>query len=458
MSNVSRLSADGSSNQNVSVTNTTPSQLTNSDANINMFENSSSNDQNDNVLKSPSQLTNSYANVMRKELFPSKNQAIVIDSIEGIPLNEYILAVGKVTDPSNIRFASKISRNRVCVYLANKTVADSLTENKSKISIRNNVLEIRPLLTKFKRLILSNVCPIIPHYILEQELKKLNIRLGSSLTFLRAGISEPGFSHVLSFRRQVYIHPDDINNIPSSLKIYYDDTVFWVYLSTDVISCFICKQQGHLAKSCDENPHKISDDPQIPDKEGDKNNVNITVTEDFPPLTLPPSERSSPAVNTILPSSETEVPPKTTKRALSLSSSNKDEVPVENDQEFTVKTKRKKPKKCSSTENSNTLDFQLAPIKDTLSNSDTAPILSYIELKSFLDRATGNPNIKDLSLEFTSDTDALIFLLKENYSKLTDRKMKNRFTRIINKLTVTNRKEVDDYPSGTSDEDVSTSQ
>lgn len=218
--------------------------------------------------------TKSYATITQRTLFPTKDQAIIMDAIEGISLNDYILAIGNLVEPANVRFASKISMNRVCIYLASKQLVDNIIENKQFIKIGNKTVEIRPLLTKFKRLILSNVCPVIPHEILEEKIRSFNVRLGSSLSFLRAGISAPGFSHILSFRRQIYVHPEDINNIPPSVNITYDNTTYWIYLTTEKISCFICKQQGHLAKNCDENPNKSVDK----DSEYEQNPHNETNT------------------------------------------------------------------------------------------------------------------------------------------------------------------------------------
>lgn len=105
-------------------------------------------------------------------------------------------------------------------------------------------------MSKFKRIILSNVCSIIPDNVLEDHLSKMNIRMGSKMTSLRAGFTEPGLAHIMSFRRQVFIHPDDVNKLPESLKIDFDNTTFWIYLSSDAVKCFNCKQSGHLAKNC----------------------------------------------------------------------------------------------------------------------------------------------------------------------------------------------------------------
>ena len=147
----------------------------------------------------------SYAAATERDSFPSKDQAIVIESKQDIPLADYTTEVGKLVGPTNIRYASKISNARECVYLASKKVVENLTEKHGNIRIREHILELQSLITKYKKLILSNVCPIIPHSVIITALNNIDVVTPSQLIFLRAGISEPGFTHILSFRRQVYI-------------------------------------------------------------------------------------------------------------------------------------------------------------------------------------------------------------------------------------------------------------
>lgn len=97
---------------------------------------------------------------------------------------------------------------------------------------------------------MSNVCPIIPHEIIETELIKRNIKATSRISFLRAGINDSGSSHIMSFLRQAYIHNDDINKLPEAIPIQCDDTTYWIYFSADNIICFMCKQDGHIARQC----------------------------------------------------------------------------------------------------------------------------------------------------------------------------------------------------------------
>lgn len=83
-----------------------------------------------------------------------------------------------------------------------------------------------------------------------KELEKSGISRMSTITTLRAGLNTPSLKHELSFRRQVYIKPEDLNKIPSHCKIDFDDTTYWIYPTLDNMTCFLCKQVGHIAKSC----------------------------------------------------------------------------------------------------------------------------------------------------------------------------------------------------------------
>lgn len=89
--------------------------------------------------------------------YPTQEQAIVLDSIEGIPVAEYCYAIGEVTEPENIKFVSRISQGRVCLYLDSVTAADYLCESVKKVTVLEDVLNICLLISKAKRVIISNV-------------------------------------------------------------------------------------------------------------------------------------------------------------------------------------------------------------------------------------------------------------------------------------------------------------
>ena len=188
----------------------------------------SQSNENNQSLPTPTDLTQtnstnyrkSYAAATERDSFPSKDQAIVIESKQDIPLADYTTEIGKLVGPTNIRFASKISNGRVCMYLASKKVVENLTEKHGNIRIREHVLELRPLITKYKKLILSNACPIIPHSV-------------------------------------------SLSKIPESLQINYEDTSYWIYLTTDTLTCFLCKKPGHISKNCKTTPAAILANPVL---------------------------------------------------------------------------------------------------------------------------------------------------------------------------------------------------
>jgi len=116
--------------------------------------------------------------------------------------------------------------------------------------VNNQTLPLRPLLSRNKRIILSNVCPSIPHDVLVNKLAEYGVKTASSVQFLRAGLTDPNFSHILSFRRQVYINPDDEDKLPEYFQIVLDDVPHRIFVSCDSLSCFVCKQSSHKAANC----------------------------------------------------------------------------------------------------------------------------------------------------------------------------------------------------------------
>ena len=197
--------------------------------------------------------SNSFAETTAKSNYPKMSQAIVLNSIDGVRQVEYITAISKITEPANIIAASRISNNRFCIFLNSETIANNLVKNHTHIEIGNNIIPIRKLINPSKRIILSNVYPSIPDGIIINVLQDVGIRLTSNISPLRAGFATDQFSHITSFRRQIYINPDDISLVPSSIAINFEDTLFRIFLTDDTVTCFRCKQTGHISSSC-KNP------------------------------------------------------------------------------------------------------------------------------------------------------------------------------------------------------------
>lgn len=144
--------------------------------------------------------------------------------------------------------------NRICVFLSNEIILNSLLEKtQNTIKINEHIIPIRRLLNPAKRIIISNVCPSIPNQTILDALKQINITPISEINYLKAGIKEIGYEHILSFRRQIYIKHEDIPKLPGTLLININETNFRLFFTDDTITCFTCKLTGHTSMSCKKN-------------------------------------------------------------------------------------------------------------------------------------------------------------------------------------------------------------
>jgi len=70
-------------------------------------------------------------------------------------------------------------------------------------------------------MVISNVCPSIPNYVILNALKNINVIPVSDIAYLKAGINIEGYEHILSFRRQMFIKHEDTTNLPGSLPLLH---------------------------------------------------------------------------------------------------------------------------------------------------------------------------------------------------------------------------------------------
>lgn len=378
----------------------------------------------------------SYSHIAQKCQVPTKNQAIVVDAIEGHTVPEYAIAFGKLIDSHNILFISRISHGRVCVYLNSDKLVDQLTEKKTNINIGTNTLEIRPLISKAKRIILSNVCPVIPNTIIEEELQRLDITPVSQLTPIKAGINMPGFTHILSFRRQMYIKPEDVEKIPENMQINVDNTTYWIYLSTEKLTCFLCKEEGHLAKYCKNTELSPKTTPTM--NTTDSNSTNQTIKNNR-------EEKNKPTVSQTTDHLVTSLPITMKKRPLSTttSSTSSQDQAINNDAQSKSQDKAKnltkKPKTLSTSEtrpklNTIELEHNLQPVKEYISTSKTEYCLDFENFLSFMINTYGNSNITEIAQRYTNDLTALHNMLSDVYGHIQERHLKSRITKMKKRL------------------------
>lgn len=393
--------------------------------------------------------TMSQTSSSQTSTFPKKELAILLNIVEELKLHDYVVAVGNIIGPKNITFASRISNNRVCIYLNSVNLVNMIVENHSNVVINGYDISIRKLITPARRLLISNVCPSIPNNVIENTIRSIGLRPVSPMSFLRAGLTGDEYNHILSFRRQIYVQPDDAVEFASSMIIKYEEVNYRIYLTYDSLTCFICKKANHIARYCPtanasaqgnivNNPqssqyeiqgtgpiqsNNMNVDLQVPDTDLTTKSATGEPLEDIP--RLPCKRAGSQISDASLPTNDNQERPTSVEFVAPL--------PRNQDPSDSNSRQNKRLKKSNSTEDIKVEELML-PVKKLIDESPSISTLNFNQLVDFFENVHGSPDIVSIAQLYTSDFKGLISTLNNIYPLLSHRTLKARCTRIKKKL------------------------
>lgn len=401
-------------------------------------------------------------------IFPSRNQAIIIHAVENFKLQDYVYNVGLHIGPANILFSSRISNNRICIYLKSSKLADQFSTSHPSINIGNINLKVRKLLNPSKKLILSNVSPHIPHSAIEKALTENRMKLSSPISFMRAGLSDDQYKHVLSFRRQLYFLPDvqqsetDEFKLPESLLINYEDEQYRIYLSSDEDH----PHSPHTSESIltldnNTNPNGVPtdypstnvDEPsEIITPTASSTNVNQNLSSESPMDTIGDKERVREKDGNVSEDFSVEIDdqlihprpssPKGNKRALSQHPSPAYDpataIQPESQSQSSPKIPANKKNKMEE-ETPDIVQKTLVPLKETIQqqNKTLKNSLDMKQLTQLIEASKQYQTAKEalLTLQVKQlNIQAVIAQLQTIHGKITDRSTKIRITKLIDKI------------------------
>lgn len=207
--------------------------------------------------KSNLQARRTQASPSENPLFPGKDQAVILQSVEGVTIAQYLREMANQVGGKNILFASRMSLGRIGFYFTSVTTVNSFMVEHGGISIKDQFLPARRMVTASERLVLSNVCPSIPHEVIAAALSSV-LRIVSPMTFISLGSKEGDLGHVFSFRRQVFVVRPEGRNLPDSILIEFDGEKYRIFISFEDLRCFKCRQSGHIARNCSKTPQTVT--------------------------------------------------------------------------------------------------------------------------------------------------------------------------------------------------------
>lgn len=372
-----------------------------------------------------------------KSTAPKREQAIILNVAENLKLFDYVKSIGDILGPKNITYASRISNNRVCIYLASKTLVEQLIETHPTVMAGDTELSVRRLVTPAKRIVLSNISPSIDNEDAESELKKYGLNLVSPVTSLRAGMPKDDYGHILSFRRQAYIMPPNDNfELQTSILMPCEGRVCRVFISTDKMECFICRQPGHKANTC---PNTSTGYTPLQTDDG---------SQPLPPETIPSptySQLSQPSFEQSALEETNErkrAHEASTSASVSLTPSNNDVMqppqnpPPHHDQKKKSKASKPATKKLKKdpSEDKCISDATKVAILETYQKDPGVFTVPFEHFIAFLENSHGCSDPYTEALRFTTNVKALLKDMHKVYPVLKERCLKYRFTRVTKKI------------------------
>ena len=224
----------------------------------------------------------------------SRSNGISFNAAPDISIHEYIKAFVSTTPANRVLSASRISNQRIAIYLNSKD--DVLSAVNNGLTYNNTYIPVSPLVLPTTRLTLSNVYPEIPNDTLTKQISNF-CKVVSQIRAIPLGFKDKNLAHIMSFRRHVQVLLNPNVTPPDHINFSHAGANYRVFLSTESVRCFECGETGHISRACkkaarqdgptiDSQPptsNKGKSDPKHPPKRSKSAQPNSSATSQHVP-------------------------------------------------------------------------------------------------------------------------------------------------------------------------------
>jgi len=245
----------------------------------------------------------------------------------------------------------------------------------------------------------------------------------------------------LSFERQIFIKLDEFENKPTSFIVNHDDIAYRILINEDTVTCFHCKQKGHISNQCPNLNTTTAESSITPLKKNINDNMAVETSSSesseaiaiINSITLPSQGVKrpppySPTLSYSIPS--TDIAPNMSFNLTTLDINENENI------DWVVQKSKRSQKKRERTPSFEhciaNINKNLKPSENFFMNKERG--ISYIQFKDMIVNSQENKNVVETALQYCDIKSATEIIDKVNMTFITDCSLKIRLGKLSKTL------------------------
>jgi len=222
----------------------------------------------------------------------SRKHGIACSPPEGVTVEAIVMVIGNIIGFEKVRAASRMNK-RVIIFVSDEAFVAPIVEQGLALDSGTFVMAY-PLDSCAQKVVISNLPPFLKNDLILSALQRYGDCV-SPLIMLPVGFKDKRVSHVMSFRRQVFmVLKKEYASLNVTMKFTSNGHNYQVYVSTDTLKCFGCGAIGHMKQFC---PLSQKQPPlNAPNHDFQTNTITFT-RNDYPPPNVTDSVGNDPLPN-----------------------------------------------------------------------------------------------------------------------------------------------------------------